>query len=64
MGFGGIGIWQLCLIIILPLVHVLVSQRSQGGAKFGWALAVVFFPLLGYIIYLVLTQKAKKVPQS
>jgi hypothetical protein len=61
---GGIGIWQLLLIMILPLVHVVVSSRSYGGAKFGWSLAVLFFPLLGYIIYLIVTQPAKKAQQS
>ncbi|MCB5225570.1 PLDc N-terminal domain-containing protein [Alishewanella sp. 16-MA] len=47
--------------MVLPLIHVILSSRSHGGAKFGWSLAVVFFPILGYIIYLIVTQPAKKV---
>jgi hypothetical protein len=58
---GGISIWHLLLIMVLPLIHVILSSRSHGGAKFGWSLAVVFFPILGYIIYLIVTQPAKKV---
>ncbi|WP_371930789.1 PLDc N-terminal domain-containing protein [Alishewanella sp. SMS8] len=50
--------------MVLPLIHVILSSRSHGGAKFGWSLAVVFFPILGYIIYLIVTQPAKKVLQS
>lgn len=64
MGFGGISIWHLLFIMVLPLIHVVVSSRSHCGAKFGWFLAVVFFPLLGYVIYLIVTQPAKKEQQS
>ena len=61
---GEISIWHLLLIMVLPLIHVILSSRSHGGAKLGWSLAVVFFPLLGYIIYLIVTQPAKKAEQS
>lgn len=68
MDAGGVSIWQLLIvqliIVVLPLIHVIISSRSHGGAKFGWSLAVVFFPLLGYIIYLIVTQPAKKAQQS
>ncbi len=66
MGFGGISIGHLLIIMVmvLPLMHVILSSRSYGGAKLGWSLAVVFFPLLGYIIYLIVTQPAKKAEQS
>ena len=58
--FAAISIWYLLLIMVLPLIHVILSSRSHGGAKLGWSLAVVFFPILGYIIYLIVTQPAKK----
>ncbi|WP_369413466.1 PLDc N-terminal domain-containing protein [Alishewanella maricola] len=61
---GGISIWHFLIIMVLPLIHVILSSRSHGGAKFGWSLAVVFFPLLSYIIYLIVTQPAKRVQQS
>lgn len=58
---GGISIWQLLIVLILfmPVIHVLVSNRSHGGAKFGWFLAVFFFSWLGYIVFLIVTQPAK-----
>ena len=64
MGFGGISIWHLLIVLALPLLHVVISSRSHGGAKLGWSLAVIFFPLLGYIIYLIVTQPAKEAEQS
>lgn len=61
---SGISIGQLLIVplivVVLPLIHVIISSRSHGGAKFGWSLAVLFFPLLGYIIYLIVTQPAKQ----
>ncbi|OMH38352.1 hypothetical protein BGP75_06775 [Motiliproteus sp. MSK22-1] len=58
---AGISIWQLIilLIILLPIIHVILSSRSHGGAKFGWFLAVFIFSWLGYIVYLIVTQPAK-----
>ncbi|TPW22199.1 PLDc N-terminal domain-containing protein [Marinobacter nauticus] len=61
---SGISIGQLLIVplivAVLPLIHVVISSRSHGGAKFGWSLAVLFFPLLGYIIYLIVTQPGKQ----
>ena len=41
-------IFQILIIIVLlaPLVHVLASGCSHGGAKFGW-----------FIAFLIITQK-------
>lgn len=63
MGLGGISIWQLLIIlfILFPLIHVLASGRSHGGAKFGWFAAVFLFSWLAYIIFLIATQSAKDV---
>lgn len=64
---SGISIGQLLIVplivVVLPLIHVIISRRSHGGAKFGWSLAILFFPLLGYIIYLIVTQSAKQTQQ-
>lgn len=65
MGFGGTSIWQLLIVfviifvILLPPIHVLVSSRSHGGAKFGWFAAVLLFSWLAYIAFLIATQPAK-----
>lgn len=59
---GGISIFQLLILIIIfaPIVHVLTSERSHGGANFGWFLAVIFFSLIGYMFFLIMTQPDKK----
>ncbi|WP_036234038.1 PLDc N-terminal domain-containing protein [Marinobacterium litorale] len=61
MGFGGISVWQLIILIAVfaPAIHVLVSERSHGGAKFGWFLAILFFSWVGYIVFLIVTQSTK-----
>ena len=45
-------------IFLWPLVHVLKSDRSHGGAKFGWFLATFIFSWLAYIVFLIVTQSA------
>lgn len=65
MGFTGTSVWQLLIIlltlfiILFPLIHVLASDRSHGGAKFGWFAAVFLFSWLAYIVFLIVTQPAK-----
>ncbi len=61
MVLSGISIWQLLIIffILFPLIHVLASSRSHGGAKFGWFAAVFLFSWLAYIAFLIVTQPAK-----
>ena len=49
----------IAFIYLFPMLHVLLSRRSHGGAKFGWFLLVVFFSWLAYIAYLIITQPAK-----
>ena len=58
----GMGTWQLVVLfmIIIPIFHVVGSKRSYGGAKFGWFLAVIFFPVLGYIGFLIITQPKRQ----
>ena len=58
---AGIGIWQVIILVVafFPCIHVLVSNRSHGGAKFGWFLAVLFTSLVGYAVFLIVTQSAK-----
>jgi hypothetical protein len=58
----GISIWQLLIVILLivifygPVVHVFLSSRSHGGAKFGWVLATLFIPIFAYVVFLITTQ--------
>lgn len=55
---------DFAILILFPIIHVLVSERSHGGAKFGWFLAVFIFSWLGYIAFLITTQKAKDMATS
>lgn len=47
------------VIYLLPILWVLASGRSHGGAKFGWFLVAAFFSWLGLAAFLILTQSAK-----
>jgi hypothetical protein len=53
----------LCLVALLiyltPFIWVLASDRSRGGAKFGWFLVTFFFSWLGLAAFLILTQPSK-----
>jgi hypothetical protein len=50
----------LIVLIVLgyfgPIIWVLTSGRSHGGAKFGWFLIMLFFSWLGFAAFLILTQ--------
>jgi hypothetical protein len=47
------------IVYLLPIIWVLVSGRSHGGAKFGWFLVAVFFSWLGFAVFLIFTQASK-----
>jgi len=49
----------LFIVYLLPIIWVLVSGRSHGGAKFGWFLVTVFFSWLGLAAFLIITQASK-----
>lgn len=49
MGLGGLIVLALD---IWALVHI-VNSRASTGAKVIWALAVVVFPILGFIVWLI-----------
>jgi len=57
----GLSIALLILFIVyfLPIIWVLVSGRSHGGAKFGCFLVTVFFSWLGLAAFLIITQASK-----
>lgn len=45
-------------IFFFPMVHVLISDRSHGGAKLGWFLATFFFSWVAWVVFLIFTQDA------
>jgi membrane protein implicated in regulation of membrane protease activity len=50
----------LFIVYLLPIIWVLVSGRSHGGAKFGWFIVVLFFSWLGVAVFLIVTQAPKR----
>jgi len=55
----GLSLLILFIIYLVPIIWVLVSGRSHGGAKFGWFLVTVFFSWLGLAAFLIITQASK-----
>ena len=49
----------ILLIYLTPIIWVLASGRSHGGAKFGWFLVTVVFSWLGLAAFLIITQASK-----
>jgi hypothetical protein len=66
MGFGGISIWQIIILIfmfvigVLPWIMALLSKHVSGGKKFIWFLLSFFFSWLGYAIYYFLVVRELK----
>ena len=50
------------LVYFVPLIWVLSSSRSRGGAKFGWFLVVLFFSWVGLAVFLIVTQSQRNRP--
>ena len=64
MGSFSIWHWVVLLFFYWPVVHVLVSQRSSGGAKVGWTVITILLSYLGWAIFLIATQKNRATPPS
>ena len=61
MGIGGFGITGVLILLlwVLPIIHVIISDRSRGPARFLWFVAVLIFSWVGYIVYLLATRRPK-----
>jgi hypothetical protein len=49
-------------VFLTPILWVLLSSRSRGGAKFGWLMIVLFFSWLGFAVFLIVTQTSRNRP--
>ena len=49
-------------IFLTPILWVLFSSRSSGGAKFGWFIVALCFSWLGLAAFLILTQVKRNRP--
>ena len=54
-----LAVLTVLLILGTPIIWVLASGRSHGGAKFGWFLSTLFFSWLGLAAFLIFTQASK-----
>jgi uncharacterized membrane protein len=52
----GLAVLLILLVYLTPIIWVLVSGRSHGGAKFGWFLVTLAFSWLGLAAFLIITQ--------
>ena len=43
----------------VPVIWVLVSGRSRGGAKLGWSILALFLSWIGLAAFLIVTQAPK-----
>jgi multidrug transporter EmrE-like cation transporter len=54
----------ILIIHIAPVIWVLLSRRSHGGAKFGWFIVTLFFAWLGFAVFLIATQAPSDKPRT
>lgn len=67
---SAIGLWQIILILIalglilLPLIALIdiLKNEFRDSNKLIWVLVVLFFPILGSVLYFILGQKQKLNP--
>jgi hypothetical protein len=49
-------------IVFGPAVHIVLSKRSCGGAKFAWFIAAIAAPIITYIAFLIITKPIEDKP--
>ncbi|HPG39382.1 MAG TPA: hypothetical protein PLP19_01050 [bacterium] len=54
---GALEIMIILLVIFFPPILVLVSKRANGSKKYGWLLITLFLSWLGYLLFLLITNK-------
>jgi len=54
---------SLFVLLVLPVILVLVSHRSNETVIFGWFVATLLFSWVGYLVFLARTEK-QPVPHS
>lgn len=47
----------MVFLFFLPPILVLASNRTIGGAKFGWFLLTVCLSWIGYLAFILITDK-------
>ena len=52
--FAGLGVLVWCVIWLMPILFIAASDRTSGGEKAAWILAVIFVTWFAWIFYLLL----------
>jgi hypothetical protein len=54
----------ILFIYLGPVIWVLLSGRSRGGAKFGWFIVTLLFSWIGLAVFLIATQGTSNRPKT
>jgi hypothetical protein len=54
----------LFVVFLVPIIWVLLSSRSHGGAKLGWSIVAQFFSWVGLAVFLIVTQAPRNRPNT
>ncbi|MES9962917.1 MAG: hypothetical protein ABW116_05225 [Candidatus Sedimenticola sp. 20ELBAFRAG] len=60
LGLGAGALLFVLLIWLLPIIFILKSNKTSGGEKLVWLLAVLFFSWFSWIIYMLLAPIGSK----
>lgn len=52
--FALLGLMVWAFVWFLPILFILVSDRTDGKEKFAWILAVIFITWFAWVFYLLL----------
>jgi hypothetical protein len=61
MGGGFFGMLIFLIIWLLPIILIAKSNRTQGGEKAAWILAIIFVSWLAWVFYLLLAPLKPKI---
>lgn len=61
MGTGFAGMLIFLIIWLLPIILIAKSNRTQGGEKAAWILAIIFVSWLAWVFYLLLAPLKPKI---
>ncbi|MES9876031.1 MAG: hypothetical protein ABW162_03140 [Candidatus Sedimenticola sp. PURPLELP] len=60
LGLGAGAMLFVLLIWLLPIIFILKSNKTSGGEKLVWLIAVLFFSWFSWIIYMLLAPIGSK----
>ncbi|MES9843364.1 MAG: hypothetical protein ABW131_01850 [Candidatus Sedimenticola sp. 6PFRAG5] len=60
LGLGAGALLFVLLIWLLPIIFILKSNKTSGGEKLVWLIAVLFFSWFSWIIYMLLAPIGSK----